>query len=153
MSLEISCCSVTQSCPILCNPMDCSTPGFPGLQYLLKFAQTHVHWVGDAIPPSCSLSTPSPPALNLSQHQGLFQWVSALCQVPDVLELQLQHRPSSDYSGLISFRIAWFIAILSKGISRAFFSTIVRRHQLFHAQPSLWSTTHIGTWPLGRPQP
>ena len=65
---------VAQSCPTLCDPMDCSTPGFPVLLYLPEFAQTHVHWVGDAIQPSHSLLPPSPPALNLSQYQGLFQW-------------------------------------------------------------------------------
>ena len=68
----LSCCSVAQSCLTLCNPMDCSTPGFPVL-HLLELAQTHVHEVGDAIQPSDPLFSPSPPALNLSQHQGLFQ--------------------------------------------------------------------------------
>ena len=62
------CCSVTKSCPILCNPMDCSTPGFSVLHYLLEFAQTHVHWVSDAIQPSHPLSPPFPPALNRSQQ-------------------------------------------------------------------------------------
>ena len=75
----------------LCDPMDCSTPGFPVLLYLPEFAQTHVHWISDAIQPSHSLSSPSL-ALNLSQHQGLFQWVSSLHQVAKVLELQLQHQ-------------------------------------------------------------
>ena len=70
------CCSVAQSCPTLCDPMDCSTPGFPVLHHLLKLAQTHVHWVGDAIQPSHPLFSPSSPAFNLSQHQGLFQWVN-----------------------------------------------------------------------------
>ena len=65
--------SVVQSCPTLCNPMDCSTPGFPVHHQLLELAKTHVHQVGDAIQPSHPLSSPSPPALNLSQHQGLFQ--------------------------------------------------------------------------------
>ena len=60
------CCSVTKLCPILCNPMHCSTPGFPVLHYLPEFCQTHVHWVSDAIQPSHPLSSPSPPALNLS---------------------------------------------------------------------------------------
>ena len=72
--------------------MDCSTPGFPVLHYPLEFAQTHIHWVGDAIQPSCLLSPPSPPAFNLSQHQGLFQWVGSLYQVAKELKLQLQHR-------------------------------------------------------------
>ena len=70
------CCSVTQSDPTFCNRMHCSSPGFPVLHRLLEFAQTHVRWVGDAIQPSHTLS-PSPSALNLSQHQVLFQWVSS----------------------------------------------------------------------------
>ena len=68
--------SVAQSCPTLCDPMDCSTPSFPVHHQPLELAQTHVHWVGDAIQPSHPLSPPSPPAFNLSQHQSLFQWVS-----------------------------------------------------------------------------
>ena len=87
-----NCCSVTKSHPTLCDPMDCSTPGFPVLHYLLGFAQIHVHWVGDAVQPSRSLLPSSPFALNLSQHQGLFQWVSSLHQVAKVLELQLQRQ-------------------------------------------------------------
>ena len=75
------CCSVAQSCPTLCNPMDCSTPGFPVLHHLPEFTQTHVHWVGDAIQPSHPLWPPfSCP--HLSQHQGLFQWVGSSHQVP-----------------------------------------------------------------------
>ena len=65
--------SVTQSCPTLCDPMDCSTPGFPVHHQLPELAQTHVHWVSEAIQPSHPLSSPSPPAFHLSQHQGLFQ--------------------------------------------------------------------------------
>ena len=82
--------SVIHSCPTLCDPMDCSTPGFPVLHHLTELAQTHVHWVGDAIQPSHPLSSPSPPAFNLSQHQGLFQWVASSHQVAKVLELQSQ---------------------------------------------------------------
>ena len=66
------CCSVAQLCLTLCHPVDCSTPGFPVLHYLPEFTQTHVHWVGDAIQPSHTLLSPSPPAFNLSQNQGLF---------------------------------------------------------------------------------
>ena len=84
--------SIAQSCPTLCNPMDCSTPGFPVHRQLLELAQTHVHQVSDAIQPSHPLSFPSPPAFNLSQHQGLFQWVSSSHQVAKVWELQLQHQ-------------------------------------------------------------
>ena len=87
------CCSVTKLCLTLCDPMDCSTPGFPVLHYLLEFTQTHVPGVSNAIQPSHPLSSPSPPALNLSQHQGLFQWVSSSNQVAKVLELQLQCQP------------------------------------------------------------
>ena len=83
--------SVAQSCPTLCNPMDCSTLGLPVHHQLLKFAQTHVHQVGDAIQPSHSLSSPSP-TFNLSQHQGLFQWVSSSYQVAKILEFQLPHQ-------------------------------------------------------------
>ena len=83
--------SVAQSCLTLCNPMNCSTPGLPVHHQLPEFTQTHVHWVGDAIQPSHPLSSPSPPALNLSQHQGL-KWVSSSHQVAKVLEFQLQHQ-------------------------------------------------------------
>ena len=86
------CCSVTKSCPTLCDPMACSTPGSSVLYYLLQFAQTHVHRVGDAIQPSHPLSSPSPPAFNLSQHQGLFQWADFSNQVANALVLQPQHQ-------------------------------------------------------------
>ena len=84
--------SVTESCPTLCNPMDCSMPGFSIHHQLPELAQTHAHRVVDAIQPSHPLSSPSPPALSLSQNQGLFQWVSSSCQVAKVLEFQLQHQ-------------------------------------------------------------
>ena len=83
--------SVTQSCSTLCDPTNHSTPGFPVHHQLLEFTQTHVHWVGDAIQLSHPLLSPSPPAFNLSQHQGLFKWVSSSHQVAKVLEFQLQH--------------------------------------------------------------
>ena len=84
--------SVTQSCPILCDHMDCSIPGFPVHHQLLEPAQTHVFWVSDAIQSSHPLFSPSPPTFNLSQHQGLFQWVSSSHQVAKILEVQLQHQ-------------------------------------------------------------
>jgi len=84
--------SVTQSCSTLCNPMDCSTSGLPVHHQLPELAQTHVHWVGDAIQPSHPLSSPSPPTFNLSQHQGLFKWVSSSHQVAKLLKFQLQHQ-------------------------------------------------------------
>ena len=94
--------SVAQSCPTLCDPMNCSMPGLPVHHQLPESTHTHVHRVGDAIQPSHPLSSPSPPALNLSQHQGLCKWVSSLHQVAKVLEFQLQHQsfhwtPRTDY--------------------------------------------------------
>ena len=84
--------SVAQSCPTLCNPMNCSTPGLPVHHQLPEFTQTHVHRISDAIRPSHPLSSPSPPAPNPSQHQGLFQWVNSSHEVAKVLEFQLQHQ-------------------------------------------------------------
>ena len=84
--------SVAQSCPTLCGPMNCSTPGLPVHHQPPESTQTHVYWVGDAIQPSHPLLSPSPPALNLSQHQGLFKWVSSSHQVAKVLDFQLQHQ-------------------------------------------------------------
>ena len=83
--------SVAQSCPTICHPMDCSTPGLPVHHQLLEFTQTHVHWVGDAIQTYHPLSSPSPPTFNLSQHQRLFQGVTSSHQVAQVSEFQLQH--------------------------------------------------------------
>ena len=84
--------SVAQSCLKICNPMNRSMPGLPIHHQLLESTQTHAHWVGEAFQPSHPLSSPSPPALNLSQHQGLFKWVSFSHQVAKVLEIQLQHQ-------------------------------------------------------------
>ena len=84
--------SVTQSCLTLWGPMHCSTTDLHVYHQLPEFTQTHVHWVGDAIQPSHLVSSPSPPTFNLSQHQGLFKWVSSSHQVAKVLELQFQHQ-------------------------------------------------------------
>ena len=87
--------------------MDCSMPGLPVFHQLPESTQTHVHWVGDAIQPSHPLSSPSPPAFNLSQHQGLFKWVSASHQVAKVLGFSFSICPSNEHTGLISFRMDW----------------------------------------------
>ena len=106
---SLDCCwSVAKSCLTLYDPMNCSTPGFPVLHYLPEFAQTHVHWVGDAIQPSHPLLPSSPPAFNLSQNQGLFQWVSSLHQVAKVLELQLQHQ-SFQWIFRVDFLYDWLV--------------------------------------------
>ena len=102
------CCSVAQSCPMLCNPMDWSIPGLSVPHHLLRFAQVHVHCIGDAIQPSHPLMPSSPSALNLSQYQGLFQRVSCLHQMTKILEFQLQHQSLLWVFRLISLKIDWF---------------------------------------------
>ena len=109
--------SVTQSCPTLWDPMNCSTPGFPVLHQLPELAQTHVHWISDAIQPSQPLSSLSPPAFNLSQHQGVFQWLSSWHQVA---------KGASDLASVFPINIqVWFplgltglISLQSKGFSK-----------------------------------
>ena len=93
------------------------TPGFPVLHHLPEFAQTHVHWVNDAIQPSHLLSSPSPPAFSLSQHQGLFQGISSLHQVAKYWNFSIS--PSNEYSGLISFKIYWFDLLAVQGTLRS----------------------------------
>ena len=100
--------------------MDCSMPGFPVLHHLPEFAQIYVHWVSDAIQPSHPLLPPSPHALNLSQHQDLFQWVGFLHLMAKVLELQFQHQSFQWISGFISFRIDWFDLLAVQGTLKSF---------------------------------
>ena len=108
------CCSVVKSCLTLCDPMDYSRPGSSVLYYLLEFAQIHDHWVGDAIQPSHPLLPPSPCAFNLSQHQGLFQWIGSSHQVAKVLDLQLQHQPFMNIQGWFPLGLTSLIFLLSK---------------------------------------
>ena len=143
--------SVTQSCPTLWDPMDCSTLGLPVHHQLLQFTQTHVHWVSDAIQPSHLLSCPSPPALNLSQHQGLFQWVNSSHQVAKGLEFSFNISPSNEHSGLISFRMDWLDLHAVQGLPRVFSNTTVQKHQFFGPQLSSQSNSHIHAWPLEKP--
>ena len=126
-------------------------PGLPAYHQLPESTQTYVHWFGDAIQPSYPLSSPSSPALNLSQHQGLFKWVSSSYQVAKVLEFQLQHQTfmnTQDWSPL-----GWtdWISLQSKGLSRVFSNTTVQKHQLFSTQLSSQSNSHIHTQPLEKP--
>ena len=132
--LEFS--SVTQLYPILCDPMNCSTPGLPVHHQLLEFTQIHVHWVGDAMQPSHPLLAPSPPAFNLSQHQGLEIQMSQIfasggqstgVSAPtSVLPMNIQ-----DWFPLLM--IGW-ISLQSEGLSRAFSNTTVQKNQFFGAQ-------------------
>ena len=130
--------SVAQLCLTLCDPMDCSTPGLPVHHQLAEFTQTHVHRVGDAIQPSRPLSSPSPPAFNLSQHQGSFQ-MSQFCTSggqstgvsasTSVLPMNIQDRFPLEWTGWISLQ--------SKGLSRVFSNPTVQKHQFFGSQLSL----------------
>ena len=139
----ISCCSVTKSCLTLCDPINCSTPGFPVLHNLPEFAQTPVIWISDAIQPSYALSLPFPPAFKLSLHQ-VFSHESALhikwpsigaSASVSVLTLSIQHWFPLVLSGLIP--------LLFKGLSRDFSNTTVQKHQFLGFQSSLWSKSHI----------
>ena len=142
-------CSVAQSWPILCNPMDCSTPGFPVLHYLPEFAQTHVRWVDDAIQPSSSVAPFSScpqsfPASGYFQVSWLFaaggQSIGALASV---LPVNIQ--------GWFPLGLIALISLLFMGLSGVSSSTTVWKHQFFGTQLSLWSNSHIRTWLLVKP--
>ena len=135
-SVQFSFSSVTHSCPTLCNPMNHSMSGLPVHHQLPTFTKTHAHQVGDAIHLSHLPSSPSLPAPNPSQHQGLFQCVNSLREVAKVLEFQLQHltvlpRNTQDWSPL-----GWtgWTSLQSKGLSRVFSNTTVQKHQFFGVQ-------------------
>ena len=134
---------VAQSCPTLCDPMDCSTPGFHVLHHLPEFAQTHVHWVNDAIQPSHPLSSPSPPAFNLSQHQGLFWWVGSSNQVPKYWSFSFSISPSIKYSGLISFRMDWFDLLAVQRILKSLLQHHSSKASILSDSAFLWSSSHI----------
>ena len=106
---------VAQSCPTLCDPMDCSMPGFPVHHQLPELTQTHVHCVSDAIQPSHPPSSLSPPTFNISQHRDLYQWVSSLHQVAKILEFQLQLQSFQWTPRLISFRMNWLDLLAVQG--------------------------------------
>ena len=118
--------SAIQSCLTLCNPMDCSTPGLPVHHQLPEPAQIHVHWVGDALQPSYPLSSPSPPAFNLSQHQGLFS-ESVLCiRWPKYWSFSFSISPSNEYSRLISFGMEWLGLLAVQGTLKS----LLQHHSL-----------------------
>jgi len=132
----------------LCHPMDCRTPGFPILNYLPKFAQIHVHCIGNDIQLSHPLIPSSPFALNLSEHQGLFQWVCI--RWPKYWSFSFIISPSKEYSRLIYLKIDWFDLLAVQGTSRS----LLQHHKL--KALILWCSSffivssHIHTWPLGR---
>ena len=132
------------SCVWLCDPMDYSTPGFPVLYYLLEFAQTHVHWLSDAIPPFI-LCHPLFLLPSISPSIRVFSNESVLCnRWPNYWSFSFSISSSNDYWGLISW-LTDLISLLSKGVSRVFSSTTVRKHQLFGAQPKYLSI-YIFDW-------
>ena len=135
-----SLCSVTQSCPTLCNPMDCSTPGFPVLHHLPELAQTHVCPVGDAIQPSPPLSSPSP-ALNLSQHQGFFLMSQYFASGSQSIGVSA----SASVFLMISFRMDWFDLLAVQGPLESLLQYHSSKHQFFSIQVSFWSNSHIHT--------
>ena len=157
--VQCFCCLITQLCPTLCGPMDCRTPDLPVLHYLLEFAQTHVHWVDDAIQSSHPLLPPSSPALSLPQHQGLFKWVSSSHQVAKVWSFSFIISPSHEYSGLIPFRINWFDLLAVQGNLRS----LLQHHnstasilwcsasfmvQLLHPDTTPGKAVALTVWPL-----
>ena len=137
----------------LCNPTDCSTPGFPVYHQLLELAQTHVHWVSDAIQPShpvipfssCLQSFPASGSFPTSEFfpsggQSIGASASA-----SVLPMNIQ--------GWFPLGLTGLISLMSKGLSRVFSNTTVQKYQFLNAQPSLWSNSHVCTWLLEKPQP
>ena len=143
--------SVAQLCPTLCDPMNCSTPVLPVYHQLLEFTQTHVHWVGDAIQLSHPLSSTSPPALNLSQHQGLCKWVSSSHQVPRYWSFGFSISPSNEYSRLISFRMDLLDLLAVQGTLKSLLQHHSSKASIFDIQLSSQSNSHIHTWQLEKP--
>ena len=143
--------SVAQSCPTLCDPTDCSTPGFPGHHQLSELAQIHDHWTGDAIQPSHPLSSPSPPTQSFPAS-GSFQMsqfftsggqIIGVSASASVLPKNIQHWFPLGWTGWISLQ--------AKGLSRVFSNTTVQKYQFFNSHPSLWSNSPIHIWILENP--
>ena len=124
-------CSLATSCLILCGPIVCNMPGFPVLHCLLEFAQTHVHWVSVMPSNNLILCLPLLPLPSVFPSIRVFSNESALCiRWPQYWSFRFNISPSNEYSGLISFRLAGLISLLSKELSRVFSSTTIQNHQL-----------------------
>ena len=133
--------SVTQSCPTLCNPVDCSLPGFPAYHQLPELAQTHVHQVYDAILCRAILLLPS-----IFPSIRVFSNVSVLCiRWPKYWSFSFSISPSNEYTGLIFFRMDWLDLLAVQELSRVFSNTIVQKHHFFGTQLSSQSNSHIHT--------
>ena len=143
--------SVPQSCLTLCDPMDCSTPGFPVHHQLPDLAQTHVHWVSDVIQPSHPLSSPSPPAFKLAWIR-VFSNESVLCiRWPKYWNFSFSISLFKDYSELISFRTDWFDLPAVQGTLKRLLQHHRSKHRFFGTELSLWSNSHIHTWLMEKP--
>ena len=138
--------SVTQLWSTLCDPMESSMPGFPVHHQFPELTQAQFHQVGDAIQPSHPLSSPSPPVLNLSQHQGLFKWVSSSHQVAKVLEFQL-HQSFQWIFRTVTSRMGWLDLLAVQGTLKR----LLQHHSLKASAFSLWSNSHVHTWLLDKP--
>ena len=137
--------SVSQSCPTLCDPMNCSTPGLPVHHQLPEFTQTHVHRVSDAIQPSHPRSSPSPPAPNPSSIRVFSNESTLHIRWPKYWSFSFSIILSKDIPGLISFRMDWLDLLAVQGTLKIVSNTTVQKHQFFGAQPSSQSNSHIHT--------
>ena len=145
--------SVTQLCLTLCNPMDCSTLGFP-IHHQFPLALTYVHQVGDAIQPSHPLPSPFPPVFNFSSIRVFSDELVLRIRWPSGQSIGASASASVlpvNIQDWFPLGLTGFISLLSKGLWRVFSSTTVRKHQFFSTQPSLWSNSHICTWLLEKP--
>ena len=144
-------CSVAQSCPTLCDPMNCNMPGLRVHHQLLESTQTHVHWVGDAIN-QLILCHPLLLLPSIFSIIRIFSSESAFhIRWPKYWSFNFNVSPFNEYSGLISFRIDWFDLLAVQGMLKVFSNTTVQKHLFFGAQPSLWSISHIHTGVLEKP--
>ena len=150
-SQGICCCLVAKSCPTLCDPMDCSTPVFPVHHHLLEFVQALVHWVSDAIQPSHPLSSPSL-LLSVSLSIRVLSSESVLrIRWPKYWGFSFSISPSSEYSGLISFRIDWFDLLAVQVTHKSLLQPHISKTPILLHSASLWSNSHICTWLLEKP--
>ena len=152
MRNTLNCCCLVKSCPALSDPIDCIACQVPRSFTISEFAQIRIHWVGDAIWPSHPLSSPSPFAFNLSQHQGLFKWVSSPHHVGQSIGVSASTSiPPMNIQDWSPIGWTGWISLQSKGLSRVFSNTTVQKHQFFGTQLSSQSNSHIHTWPLEEP--
>ena len=144
------CCSVTKSCLTLCDPMDSNMPGNSVFHYLPKFAQIHVHWVDESN--NLILCHPLFLLTLLFPSMRVFSNELALCiRWPKYWSFSFSISLSSEYSGLISFRIDWFDLLAVQETLKSLSNTTVQKHQFFSTQLTLWSNSHICTWLLEKP--